>query len=99
MEYANRKNVEGRVVDAQSHIGIPGSTLLLYNAAGEQQDIRLTNKNGVAKLRADACLYRVQAHKEGFQMAELPKDARSLEMKVDKRGYLEKAIFMKANNG
>lgn len=95
MEQKNKRNVEGKVVELKSHSGLGGTTVILFNSAGEQQDVRLTNKNGIAKLRAKHGSYKVQAHKNGYQMAELPEKQTSMDIKVDKRGYLSKAIFMR----
>jgi hypothetical protein len=95
IEYSKRKNVEGRVVEIDTHAGLSGASLVLFNEKGQQADIQLTNRNGIVKLRAKPGSYKVQAYKNGYMMNELEGKERSLNLMVDKRGYLSKAIFMK----
>lgn len=95
MDKKSQQNVEGRVVDTQNHRGLPTATIILFTSKGEQQDVRLTNSKGVAKLRAEPGNYKVQVHKVGYAMTELEPGKKSLELEVDKRGYLSRAIFMR----
>jgi hypothetical protein len=93
--FREKTNVKGKVEDMQQRVGLPGTSVMLFNARGEQQDVRLTNRFGDIKFRAEDGTYKVLAYKNGYYMADLVPPSRSVPVSVDQKGFINKSILMK----